>query len=119
MTSDELTMIVEELGLEAGKKFDLLDRINAQGVTDALRDEVEELVKQKIELTKQQHDLIEQAIAEVAKTDAEVAKLAQESEDELMEFEKKAMEDLDKLIGDEAPAPNTAAPEAASPTTTS
>lgn len=116
MTSDELTMIVEELGLEASKKFDLLDRIAAQGVTDAIRNEVEELVKQKIELTQQQHDLIEQAIAEVAKTDAEVAKLAQESEDELMEFEKQAMADLDKLIGDDSSAagapPPTPAPAA-------
>lgn len=98
MTSDELTMIVEELGLEATKKFDLLDRIGSQGVTDSLRDEVELLVKEKIELTQQQHDLIEQAIAEVAKTDADVAKLASETEDELMEYEKKAMEDLDSLL---------------------
>lgn len=98
MTTDELTMIVEELGLEPGKKFDLLDRINSQGVTDQLRDEVEQLVQEKIELNQQQHDLIEQAIAEVAKTDAEVAKLAEETEHELMEYEKKAMEDLDALL---------------------
>lgn len=98
MTSDELTMIVEELGIEATKKFDLLDRIGSQGATDQLRDEVEDLVKQKIELTQQQHDLIEQAIAEVVKTDAESAKIAGETEIELMEFEKKAMEDLDALL---------------------
>lgn len=98
MTSDELTMIVEELGLEPGKKFDLLDRIATKGVTDELRDEVEQLVQQKIELTQQQHDLIEQAIAEVAKTDAEVAKLASETEDELMAYEKQAMADLDSLL---------------------
>ncbi len=98
MTTDELTMIVEELGLEPGKKFDLLDRIGTQGVTDALRDEVEKLVQQKIELTQQQHDLIEQAIAEVAKTDAEVAKLAADTEHELMAYEKQAMHDLDTLL---------------------
>jgi DNA-binding MarR family transcriptional regulator len=110
MTTDELTMIVEELGLEPTKKFDLLERISAQGVTDTLRDEVEQLVKSKVELTQQQHDLIEQAIAEVAKTDAESAKLAGETENELMEYEKKAMEDLDKLLASGSAVSSTPAP---------
>ena len=110
MTKEQLLAIVSELNLESSLQVDLELRIESQGVTDELRNEVQQLVEEKMTLNQKQQELIEQAIAEVQQTDAEVAKIVSEAEAELKVVEEQALKDMDTVLSE---PPATATPAAA------
>ena len=109
MTKEQLLAIIADLELEPSAQADLEVRINAEGATEALVQQVQEMIQEKIAVSQQQEELIQQALSEVAQTDAEVAKIVHEAEAELKGIEDETLKNIDTIMN-EQPTADTAAP---------